>query len=563
MAELLVGPLLRYVDETTVSVWVETDEPAEVRVALEGSPPTPGAHTSRTFTVHGHHYAVVDVDGLEPGADIPYTVTLDDQPAWPLPDAGAWHEAAPHEDRTPPGPAPPTTSRIRTLDCAKPLRLVFGSCRMSLPHDRLHTSTHGVDVLRVYAQRLAELPGRDWPAMVLLLGDQVYADETSPAMRDIIRARRDPDVPPGLEVADFEEYAQLYELAWTDPWIRWLLSTVPTAMIFDDHDVRDDWNTSWTWRQQMHDQPWWRDRITGGLAAYWVYQHIGNLPPSERQDDPAYAAVRQADGDAGDVLDEFAWKADQEPSGYRWSYARDLGSVRLVMLDSRAGRDLQQGTRRMIGDDDWAWFEDQVRGDHEHLLIGTSLPYLLPPGIHHVEAWNEAVAGGAWGRRATRLGERIRQGIDLEHWAAFGESFEAMARTVRDVASGRRGNPPATVLFLSGDVHFSYAARASFAHEPDQVSRVCQLVCSPLRNPMQPLMRVANMVAASGPLGPIGRVLAGAAKLRRPGIGWNLPLRPVYGNAVATLDLSGRQASARWETVTHGGSWKELGRLDV
>ncbi len=29
-----------------------------------------------------------------------------------------------------------------------------------------------------------------------------------------------------------------------DPRTGWLLSTVPSCMIFDDHDIRDDWNTS-------------------------------------------------------------------------------------------------------------------------------------------------------------------------------------------------------------------------------------------------------------------------------------------------------------------------------
>ena len=54
------------------------------------------------------------------------------------------------------------------------------------------------------------------------------------------------------------------------------------AMIFDDHDIRDDWNTSWTWRQDMEATSWWHDRIVGGLASYWVHQHLGNLGPEER-----------------------------------------------------------------------------------------------------------------------------------------------------------------------------------------------------------------------------------------------------------------------------------------
>ena len=89
-----------------------------------------------------------------------------------------------------------------------------------------------------------------WPDLVLFLGDQVYADETTEEMQEFIESRRDIEEPPGTELKDYEEYAHLYRLAWTDPANRWLLSTVPSAMIFDDHDIRDDWNTSLAWKQR-------------------------------------------------------------------------------------------------------------------------------------------------------------------------------------------------------------------------------------------------------------------------------------------------------------------------
>ena len=86
----------------------------------------------------------------------------------------------------------------------------------------------------------------------------------------------------------FAEYERLYRHSWGDPEIRWLMSTVPTAMIFDDHDIRDDWNTSASWRADMKEKPWWRDRIRAGLASYWVYQHLGNMSPAELADDEDY-----------------------------------------------------------------------------------------------------------------------------------------------------------------------------------------------------------------------------------------------------------------------------------
>ena len=56
------------------------------------------------------------------------------------------------------------------------------------------------------------------------------------------------------------------------------------------------------------------------------------------------------------------------------------------------------------------WLEEHARGDFDHLLIGSSLPLLLAPALHYLEAWNEAVCAGAWGRLAARMGEKVRQG---------------------------------------------------------------------------------------------------------------------------------------------------------
>ena len=85
-----------------------------------------------------------------------------------------------------------------------------------------------MDILRSYAHRMTEIDELEWPTVLLFLGDQVYADEPPPEMREYIKDRRDTSEPPGEEIADFTEYAELYRLAWTEPALRWLLSTVPT-----------------------------------------------------------------------------------------------------------------------------------------------------------------------------------------------------------------------------------------------------------------------------------------------------------------------------------------------
>ncbi|WP_416952292.1 alkaline phosphatase D family protein [Nocardioides sp. T5] len=540
--KLLLGPLLRYVDETSASVWVETDGPGRVTVARG----TASASAS-TFVVHDHHYALVELDGLAPGTAEPYSVTIDGDRVWP------------------PVGSPFPDPVIATLEAGRPLHLAFGSCRTSVSHDEKGNRTHGVDALRAWALRVAgqveaadpddaDLDPDRLPDLVLFLGDQVYADETTDAMREFIESRRDIEQPPWTELQDYEEYAHLYKLAWSDPANRWLLSTVPSAMIFDDHDIRDDWNTSMDWRREMEATSWWHGRIVAGLASYWVYQHLGNMSPAEREQDEVYAKVRAHRGDAeqdlGPFLDEFAARVDQEPQTYRWSYTRDFDTqARLVVVDSRAARKLDPDDRAMLDDDEAAWLDEQLRGDVDHLLVGTSLPFLLARGLHHLEAFSEALAQGAWGERGGRMGEKLRQLVDLEHWGAFQNSFQQVARQVMAVAAGERGRAPSTVTFLSGDVHHSYVSEARTTHGgPVLRSTVLQAVCSPIRNPLSRNMRFATAALSYGVAGPMGRLASKSAHVPDAPLTWTYAEGPWFDNNLAFLRLAGPSLRMWWVT---------------
>ncbi len=528
MDELVLGPLVRYVDATSATIWVETAEAARVTVRVGERD-----FGAATFGAHGHHYALVEVDGLAPGGHHRYRVEVGDQHVWP-----------PAGSEFPP-------SVIATLEPGKPLRMAFGSCRVSVPHDEAGNEAFGVDALRSYALFMAGLTpsagaeDERWPDLVLFLGDQVYADETSEAMQEFIAARRDPDEAPGKELKDFEEYAHLYALAWNDPANRWLLSTLPSAMIFDDHDVRDDWNTSWSWKHAMEQTSWWHERIVGGLASYWVYQHLGNMGPADRAADVLWQRiVGHAGPDELDItreLDELAGRADQEPDSYRWSFARDFDTqARLVVVDSRAARVLQPERRSMLDERETAWLDEQMQGGFDHLLIGTSLPYLLAPGLHHGEAFSEALAQGAWGSLVARLGERIRQGADMEHWAAFQQGFRDVAEMTLQVAAGERGRAPRTVTFLSGDVHHSYVARAwpGPGDRRQVVSEIVQAVCSPIRNPLPGFMQTVTTKAARRPMARLTRRLAKLGGVPQPPLEWELSRGPWYDNNLGILELA-------------------------
>ena len=533
--QLLLGPVLRWADERRATVWAETSAPAELAV-LDRS--------TRTFEVAGHHYAHLVVDGLEPGSDLPYDVRLDGRQVWPLPD----------DDR----PAP----RLRTPAGDGTLDLVFGSCRVDRPHEapydlepEQHPDGVGIDALQALA-RMCIRGERPLPDLLLMLGDQVYADEgLSPKVHAKQREKRPADSLPQGEVADFEEYTWLYLDSWSNPDVRWLLSTVPSAMVFDDHDVRDDWNTSRTWREQVQRLPWWRERITGAYMTYWLYQHLGNLSPEQVQRDGLLQQVREGGEQA---LREFAERADDEVDGRElahWSYARDFGPVRLVVVDTRSGRLLEDAHRSMLSDAEWAEVEGRLTGGCSHLLVGSSLPLLLEGSLHDLERWNEAVTAGAWGRRASRLGERVRQALDLEHWAAFSSSFDRLLGRLVEVARGEHGAAPATVVVLSGDVHHSYVAPVQLPAGSAPASPVVQVVSSPMRNAFPRRLQRAFAFAASPPARLVGRLLALSVRLPPPPVRWAAQRGPLFGNTLGSLRLEGARAHLTLaRATTRGGA---------
>src|SRR5215213_2649585 len=157
MPALVLGPVLRHVAQRTATVWVETDRACTVEVL---------GHREPTFHVAGHHYALVCVHGLAPGTSTPYEVHLDGERVWP-----------PVRGTDPP-------SRIRTYDPARPVRVSFGSCRYANEAaSGGEPGGYGADALAALGRALRERPEEQWPDLLLMLGDQVYADETTHATR--------------------------------------------------------------------------------------------------------------------------------------------------------------------------------------------------------------------------------------------------------------------------------------------------------------------------------------------------------------------------------------------
>jgi hypothetical protein len=277
------------------------------------------------------------------------------------------------------------------------------------------------------------------------------------------------------------------------------------------------------------------------------------------------------------VLAALAYRADQRAPGIRWSFSRTFGTtggttggttagsaagkVRVVVLDSRSRR-VVDGKRLIAEAEEWQWFTEAVRGDWEHVVLATSVPPLLPRGIHTLEAWDEKIRAGAWGRWATGLGERLRQAVDLEHWPAFGESFDQLERLVSALATGHcspHGKPPVSVTIISGDVHHSYltavdlprSAPVGPAVPAAPASAVYQAVCSPFHQSMPPKLRIAQGLASSKVSGLIGTAAATLSGARAPRLKWRITEGPWFDNMIAILTYDGPKAIIRFDQAVN------------
>ena len=332
--QLMVGPLLRYVGQHDATVWVETDQPCEVRGPR---PPCPHLRGVRPPLRAGRHR------GPRAGDQPPVRGR-----------ARRPHGLARHRR----GDVPAASIRARSgddLTCASPSgRAACLSARAAVlaAQGRQQARPRGRRALRL-ALRMRDEAADRWPDLLLWLGDQVYADEISPGVREFIRcaatthtaARRRGRRLRGVRAAVLGVVA-----GHGDPVAA--RRRVPTAMIFDDHDVHDDWNTS-------------------GLGGH----------------DPAQALVARADRRRLHVL--LGLPAPREPLAGRAPGGRDLaprragrgryrarcarwrsapstapparaspthatsGARALIVMDSRAGagarRDTGDGRRRSSG----------------------------------------------------------------------------------------------------------------------------------------------------------------------------------------------------------------------
>lgn len=216
--------------------------------------------------------------------------------------------------------------------------------------------------------------------------------------------------------------------------VRRVLAHLPVAMLFDDHDISDDWNLSREWEDAAYGHPFSRRVIGNALVAYLLHQGWGNRPQAFDDGllDCVKAALQAPGGPAHEALIERLLNFRH------WHYAWPT-TPPLMVVDSRTHRwRSETSARRPSGLMDWEALTDlqQALRGHPAVLLVSAAPIF---GVKLIETLQ---------RVATFLGRPLM--VDAENWMSHPGAASAILNIFRHPQT------PRTFVVLSGDVHYSF-----------------------------------------------------------------------------------------------------------
>lgn len=253
----------------------------------------------------------------------------------------------------------------------------------------------------------------------------------------------DPDLPE-LTPEEQERYAE--EQVIIDAFcaslgdVARVMAHLQCLMIFDDHDVTDDWNLSASWEETAYGHPFSRRIIGNALIAYLLCQGWGNNPEAfSGQLQQLQALSRQAEGDNG-LLDSQPLDAliNELLRFQQWHYVLPTEPA-LVVLDTRTRRwraEINLGQPSGLMDWEALCELQQELLDHDSAIIVSPAPVF---GVKLIEAIQRIFS---W------CGFPLL--VDAENWMAHRGAAPAILNIFR------HSRTPGNYVLLSGDVHYSF-----------------------------------------------------------------------------------------------------------
>jgi hypothetical protein len=327
-----------------------------------------------------------------------------------------------------------------------------------------------------------------------------------------------------------------------------LLANCATYMIFDDHEITDDWNQSKQWRNRVVTRPLGLAILRNGMMAYTVCQAWGNDPraftradrsifdpldglPEPSATSPIWALKKAAAAGepekltnngsllkgihdalagpaaapAGDLkaLNTLLGLTHPDTSGGAddkavFHYALDGPKHRVVAVDTRTRRSFRgesAAAPNLLGSSlDAQLPKGPLQGDRELLVAVVPVPVLGPTLIHDIVqplfAYIQDLTTTIHGRQEASPCSPGRpltgaERRDIEGWNGDEPAMEKFLERLSTYRS---------VVVLSGDVHFASSVALDYwAAGATPVARIVQLTSSGVRNEgpaiLRPLVR--------------------------------------------------------------------------
>ena len=615
MPQVIAGPIVRKVTSTECHIWVVTSNADSPALNLSANEVVVSGNCQRE-TIRVGKYAFIHLlsftssEPFEDTARIGYSLSFSDdaqQASWENEQRGLLYDGQ---------------SSLCFHYTETPETILHGSCRK--PHFHSDDALAQVDVLHKNAFKKQN----DFPDLLLMTGDQIYADDVAGPMLKAIHSVIDRlglyhEALEGAVVTNTNELAThehgyyereqllpqiatntvlssiffgakkkpvftsvnaqnhligsaeiiaMYLLVWSDtlwadinidkdgippkyhaifdkehealngfvkqlPQVRRALAHIPTYMIFDDHDVTDDWNLTRGWEQEVYGNPLSKRMIGNALIGYLLCQGWGNAPKKVA---PLIAKVQESMGESG--LNSHDEIIDDLLAFDQWHYRLDT-TPPIEVLDTRTQRwRSESNMNKPSGLMDW-----EALCDFQHSIIGKESVIVVSAapiyGVKVIEAIQKVF---------TFFGKALT--VDAENWMAH----KGTANVILNIF--RHYKTPPDFIILSGDVHYSfvYDVRLRFRRNSPHIT---QFTCSGLKNAfpdglikwLDRLNRV--LYRSKSPLNLFTRRRNMSVKAREPSLGYG---ELFNGCAIGVLKISQKNTDVQCKALLSNGKEVEF-----
>jgi hypothetical protein len=278
-----------------------------------------------------------------------------------------------------------------------------------------------------------------------------------------------------------DEVPQVLKYAERAGYIRRGLANVATYMVFDDHDVTDDWNICQLWVDRVLGNPVGRSVVRDGLLSFALTQGWGNNPTAFDSGPGADLLARIAElfpagaangpnTTATGAIDTLLGLSGQPPK-MRWHYRIDGPAHRVIACDTRTRRGftgpVSPPQQLPDGERETQIPEGPLEAGIEMLMVVLAQPAMDPVLLG--ELTQGLISRGASAKAsiskklrasspdaAERSKSMALSGLEMLDYEGWGARPAETTRLLDRLASYPR------VMILSGDVHFAVTLRMRF-----------------------------------------------------------------------------------------------------